>query len=287
LYDKISSSKQSIPRLAEFHDALSVKRDTRILLERCVWSGTASGSTCTCSNDISIAENLDNFQQGLSEGADLELAFCAINISSDLGLYVPWYISLQTPPAVHFQGLLKIIFEDRWPGFYGKFLEVKLQHEKRQPPQLVWDLQLPSKSKPPSHDARSLKGLDISLEWLNKPSGVETLFWSFDWSIYVSEPYNRRPTHEILQIVDLTVGASDKHRVTLITTSGDALVSLKRAHDQAVNAWPKNSPAEVEERLTDAMMAYLEAVVLNVTHYLQGSVKLVQRLVSWEHEGYA
>lgn len=284
MHDKISSSKHSTPRLAQFHEALSAKHDTKKLLERCVWSSTASGGTCTCSNDVSIAENLDTFQQELSDAANRDLTFCAINIGSDLGLYVPWYVSLQTSPATHFQSLLKIIFEDRWPDFYQRLLKLKVQHEKRQPPQLVWDLQLPSKFEPPLHDARSLKGLDISLEWLNRPSEVETLFHLFDWSIYVSEPYTRRPIHDVLQIVDLTGASSDKRRIALITTSGDALVSLKRAHDQAAEGWAQHSQPEVEERLVGAMVAYLEAVVLNVTHYLQGSVKLVQRLVSSEHE---
>lgn len=280
MHDKIFSSKQSTPRLAQFHEALSAKHDTKPLLERCVWSSTASGSTCTCSNDVSIAENLDSFQQELSDGADRKFNFCAINISSDLGLYVPWYVSLQTPPATHFQSLLKIIFEDRWPRFYAELLELKEQHEKRQPPQLVWDLQLPSKSKSPPHDARSLKGLDISLEWLNRPVEVETLFWLFDWSIYVSEPYTRRPIHDVLRIVDLTLGDSDKHRITLITTSGDALVGLKHAHDRAVTAGTINPQSEVKDPLIGAMVAYLEAIILNVTNYLEGSVKLMQRLVS-------
>jgi hypothetical protein len=280
LSNKHDTEKQLTPRLAWFHNALSNKHDIEMLLERCVWSSTASGSTCPCSRDVSIAENLDSFQQELLDGANRDLTFCAINTSTDLGLSVPWYVSLQTPPVAHFRNLLKIVFESRWPGFQENLSGFMTRHQTRQPPQLTLDLQLPSKRTSALHTARSLKGLDISLEWLSKPSGVETLFWSFDWSIYVSEPYSRRPTQDVLQIVDVTVKNSDKHRMVLTATSGEALIGLKRAHNQAVKDGAIDPKSAVEEQLTGAVRAYLGAVVSNVTQYIKGSIELVQSLVS-------
>jgi len=254
-----------------------------MLLQKCMWVSTANGETCTYSTQVSVAQNIDTFQRELSEAADRELTFCAVNTSavSDLDAYVPWYHSLWTPSATRFQSLLGIIFDDRWPGFHQIIVDFTMWHQQQQPPQPTWDLQLPSQTKSTaSHGEASLRNLKISLEWLTKPSQLDTILGSYDWAIYVSEPYTRRPELDVLQISDATVDGSTHRRMAFVSTSGDILARLKIEHDKAVQAGTINPNADVEEQMIGAVLVSLKAIVSDVTGYNKESFEVVQVLVS-------
>jgi hypothetical protein len=195
---------------------------------------------------------------------------------------VPWYVSITISPAVHFQDLLKVIFRDRWPGFHEKF--VKLTNETllkgKDPPQLQWKLSLPSDSNAPEvHESSSLQGLNMSLEWLRSPTTVDALFGSHDWGIYVSQPYSQRPKLDVLQIVHTTVDESSDQRITLITTSGDAMVDVKQKMQEAVQNKTPLPSTDVEQQIFGTIRAALSAFVSSTSRYAEESSKLVQKLV--------
>jgi hypothetical protein len=288
LHDKISAIPASAGkkrRLDRFHNALSKVHDEEILLEKCVWIGTASGQPCTYSAENSIAQNMDTFQEALKATAGCDLTLCVININAGNSFepFVPWTVLDTTPPATNARQLIELILQDRWPETCTAMEEDVAQLKARLPPQLAWNMELPSGRGPPNgmpHGKPSLFGFDVTLEWPCECPEVDTLFGSQDWSIYVSEPYNQRPSLQVLRMKDDIVHGSGSHRLMMFASSGSTTKHLKRRYDDAIisGAIDVTSPAEFQ--MLGSLLVAVRTVIIETGRYIEGSVKLIQQLVS-------
>ncbi|KAM0715543.1 hypothetical protein Q7P37_009041 [Cladosporium fusiforme] len=283
LHDRILtlSASKSTPRLRQFHDALSDNCDSERLLEKCIWASTTNNRPCTCSVDNSIAQNLDIVQQELAKAA--ELAICAVNANagSDFEPFVPWYVSMQIPSADHTRELLRAIFQDRWPEQENTFPDLLQQVKHKRPSFLAWDQRLPSgldSSDIACSIETTLRGIDITLEWLRKPPQFDTFLGSHDWSIYVSEPYNQSPKLEVLRVKDITEDGSANRRLLLVATSGTVLAHLKRRYHEAVVSRSMNRTFRVEDQVLDLLFTSCETVIADVRQYITKSTDLLHDL---------
>jgi hypothetical protein len=277
LHDRISTIPASAGkkrRLDRFHNALSKVHDEEILLEKCVWVGTANGQPCIYSAENSIAQNLDIFQEALKATAGCDLTLCVININAGNNFepFVPRTVLDTTPPATHARELIELILHDRWPETCTAMEEDVAQLRARPPPQLAWNMELPSGRGPLNgtpHGKSSLFGFDVTLEWPCE-----------DWSIYVSEPYNQRPSLEVLLMKNDLVHGSGSHRLMMFASSGSTSKHLKRRYDDAVvsGAIDVTSPAEFQ--MLGSLLVAVRTVIIETGRYIEGSVKLIQQLVS-------
>jgi hypothetical protein len=273
-----------VPRLKQFHKFLSTVWDSKGLLEECVWAASSDTSTCSYSELDSVAQNLDTFQRVLC--TDAEFTICAINVNAGSGFesFVPWHVSITNMPATQFRGLLEVIIQGRWTDSYKRIIEQISQLEDRHSPQLTWSPNLPSavySHETLPHKEPTMHGVSITLEWLREPAKVERFSGSLDWSIYISEPYNQRPSLDALQIVDVTVEGSKYCRIAILTTSGDVLKRLKQGYDDSpsITCVATSSLSMAEDRILDTLLRCLMIIIADVTHYIKESVKVVQDMV--------
>jgi hypothetical protein len=287
LHDRISTlpaSSGKRTRLDRFHNALSKAKDKEMLLEFCFWTSTADGHTCTYSAESSMAQNLDSFQEALTDISGREVAFCVININAgnDFESVVPWKVLDTTPSTTYVRRLLELIFQDRWPETCVTIEEDMEQLKERTPPQLDWNMELPSERTPPSgtpHGSLPLSGFDVTLEWPGECPHIDTLFGSQDWSIYVSEPYNQRPSLDALRIKDNVVPGSSSHRMTTMTSSGSMTKHLKCKHDNAMMSGAIDIQSPAHDQMLSSLLVSIRAVITETGRYIEESVKVLQQMV--------
>lgn len=296
LHDKILAlpAEETTPCLGQFHKALSKNRDSEKILDRCVWVHTSKGRTCTFNDERSTAQNLDVFQEGFSRTAsDRSLTICAINpnVGGDIEPYEPWYTSIivsptthlpsTISPAKHFRAIVDVILKDKWPGCDLTTVTLMQQLKERSPPQLTWDLSLPSKAcwaGPESLKAPAQDNLDITLEWPRERHASDTFLGCYDWSIYIWEPYSERPVLDILRLKDVTILGSEHHRMLMVTNSGSALRNLKSRHDQAATDMLIDTSSSAEDQMLDSLLISIEMIITDGSDYISNSVELVHKV---------
>jgi hypothetical protein len=226
-------------------------------------------------SNYSIAQNLDVFQQGLSDYQDRKLTLCAINVAADdeFEIFTPSY---QKTPA-HFLDLLRIIFSDRWPDFHQKIAETILQMQERPVSQLEWQPKLPSRTSvvEPRLTDPSYSNLDIMLEWVHEHPKFEP-----DWSVYISEPHTRRPRVDALRLVALTTQGASDCRLMLFATSGEALERCKLGQDAAVHAKTLDHSMGTEKQVFESLLVSVDFIISEVSQYIAETVTATQELVS-------
>jgi hypothetical protein len=279
LKDKISGlpnvTDKHRRRLEQYHLMLALSPDSKSVLNRHVWVSGPDGFTSKYSFTNTIAQNLDVFQQGLSNHQDRKLILCAINAGAhdDFDIFVPSY---QRNP-VQFLHLLRIIFSDRWPDWDKEIEKYTRQMRARPVSKLEWKPQLPSRTaiaQPPSTEP-SLCDLDISLQWVHEHPKVEQ-----DWTLYISEPHARRPTVDTLRLVALKAQGPDHYRLLLFATSGEALERYKQAHDDAVHAGTIDQPMGTEVQALELLLVSVAFIISEVSRYIAETVEATQQLVS-------
>lgn len=192
--------------------------------------------------------------------------------------YLPSTIS----PAKHFRAIVDVILKDKWHGCDLTTVTLMQQLKKSPPPQLSWDISLPSKAC--SADLESLNGpgqdsLDIALEWPRECPAFETFLGSYDWSIYIWEPYSEWPVLEILRLKDVTAPGSNHRRMLMVTNSGSALSSLKSRHDRAAKEMLIDTSSSAGDQMLDLLLMSIEMIIADVSDYITNSVELVHKVV--------
>jgi hypothetical protein len=264
---------------------LSKVHDEEILLEECVWVGTANGQTCAYSAENAIAQNLDTFQEALRATAGCDLTLCVININAGNNFepFVPWTVLDTIPQATHARQLIELILQDRWPETCTAIEEDVAQLKARPPPQLAWNIELPSGRGPSngmSHGKPSLFGFDVTLEWPCDCPQIDTLLGSQDWSIYVSESYNQRPSLQVLRMKDDIVQESGSYRLMMFASFGSTTKHLKRRYDDAVVSGTIDVASPAEFQMLNSLLIAIRAVIIETGRHIEGSVNLIQQLVS-------
>lgn len=193
-------------------------------------------------------------------------------------------------PTEHFRVLLRSILQDHWPSQDLAITALVQEVRSKSPSQLDWRLRLPSEAD--SIDIvdnlePSLRGFDITLEWLRACPTFETFLGSHDWSIYISEPYTQRPKLEVLRSKDITAESSSNRRTVLITTSGDTVAHLKRQHDLAAEANVVSHLQSAGVQMLVSFLACLSTVIAEIRTYVEDSRRLLHELVgdfrSWPY----
>lgn len=294
-----------------YHDNLSANKKGK-LLDHCVWQSLSDGQILDYPDeDHSIAQNLDIFQRELSQYTTRRVTVCAINVNTKdefehlaspdhVGEVVLTFRILLaglkfccTPSMKNFpdfQSLLKMIFEEHWNGCADKITEIVRETSERSksPPQLSWTLAFPSQTREhhmtlqnhPIVSACPFQSIDIALLWMSEPPKLDKLLGSRDWNIYVSEPYTRRSTLEVLRLVDVTTHGSSNGQVLIKTTSHRMLTRLKHNINDAVNAKAIDiSVPRIEDVLYGYVIACLDSALDDATDNLLQSVARTQELV--------
>lgn len=268
-------SRKHQRRLDQFHLKLALSHDSKSLLNRHVWATGLDGYTSRYRVENTVAQNLDVFQQALSNRPDRRLTLCAINIGThdEFDIFVPSY---QRNPA-GFLHLLRIILLDRWRDCDKAIDEQIRQMPERPASKVEWQPQLPSRTpiaQPPSTEP-SICDLDISLEWVHEHPTFEP-----DWGLYVSEPHARRPIVDTLRLVLLAAKGSAHHRLVVFATSGEALERYKLAQDKAVDAGTIKPSMSTEAQVFELLLVCVAFIVSEVSRYIAETVTVVQELVS-------
>jgi hypothetical protein len=245
------------------------------LMSRCAWLSLADGRTCVYNYPDSIAHHLDTLQQELLRSRINSLTICGININSDKELeHLVWSRTV----AVHFSVLLGRLLQDRWGGSYEKIAELVVSMEDTSAKQLAWQPRLPSAIEL-SPEEPSLFAVDVLLNWVHERPEIDTFLGFEDWSIYLSEPYTRRPTLSALRVVMVTAKGSTKHRLMLITTSGGILAHLKQEQDHIIEANSADAIITTEDRIIKLLLASITLVITIIIQYISDVMKVIQSLV--------
>lgn len=189
-----------------------------------------------------------------------------------------------------FKDLLSLIFEECWSSCATRITDVVRETSERAttPPQLAWTLTFPSKTDAPDTSLQNdsvscllpFQSLDVEFEWISEPPALETFLGFHDWNIYISQPYARRPTIEILRFVDLTAQGSSNGQFVLATTSHHPLERLKDDINAAVRtkAIDVSSP-NIEDVIYGYVVVFIAAVLSFATRSFLQSVARAQELV--------
>jgi hypothetical protein len=259
--------------LVVLHDCTDNK-----LLSRCAWVSLANGRTCVYDYACSVAHHIDVFQQALLNSQTNNLTICGINIDADNELPS----ARLHAPAVHFLGLLRVLtllLGEHWDDSYEEIAEHAISMKDTSSAQLDWKPRLPS-TRSLSPEEPSLLRLDILLTWVHERLEIDTFLGFQDWSIYLSEPYTRHPTLRALHIVMVSVGSSTRHRMMLITNSGDMLAHLKEEQDRSVETNGTDVTINPETQVAALLLASLTFIIEDVSQYIAHVMKLVQALVN-------
>jgi hypothetical protein len=245
------------------------------LLNRCMWLSQADGRTIVYNYPDSIAHHLDTLQRELLRSRINCLTICGISINAeDEFEHVVWSRTL----AVHFAALLERLLQDQWSGSYEKIAEFVASMEDTSAEQLTWQPRLPS-AIALSPEKPSLFGIDVLLNWVQERPGIDTFLGFEDWSIYLSEPYTRRPILSALRIVMATSKGSTKHRLMLMTTSGGMLARLKKEQDQIIEANSTGATIVTEDQIVKLLLASIALVIDKTIQYISDVMKVLQALV--------
>lgn len=274
-------------RLWTYLNYLSANRDGNIM-DGWTWLTLRDGGIRrSYQMESSLAENLENFQHELPDITDSTFVLCAMTAGVQERhepFRIPYrhkaFLPTHERAALPF---LRLILADRWPHSADRIKVARREMLNRLSPQLSWKLDLPSLRNQTELIQQSTPGwhqLDIELEWANEPPDLDTFLGQRDWSIYISQPYTRRPALHVARILNVTPLESANERAVLIANSSHALGLAKRIYEALGTSNAVCSRSNTDDRVYGLLLTFCEAIVLEVVSYLELSVAAIHKLVS-------
>lgn len=223
------------------------------------------------SNDT-MAEDMNSLQEHLRESASCKSAICAINTNM-AAVELHGAVALRVPrhytPLPTLEALALEILSDRWADTYTPVRGVMDQMQS--PLSITWEPAFPSQRVAAS---KTLDGkLNLEFKWMRQGTALQG-----DWSLYISEPFAKRPQMDmVVRVVDVTPVGTNSRRIALLASSSQSLESVRRQYDASIQ--DIGTAILLEFQIETLLCAVLEAIKTDTTEFLRSTTERVNDVV--------
>ncbi|SMR42476.1 unnamed protein product [Zymoseptoria tritici ST99CH_1E4] len=237
-----------------------------------VWITGIDGAVPSETSDKTITEDLDIFQQKLCDSAYFQSTICCLNARM-IAIPMSWNVNIRTPKhmesIITMEAVLLEMFRTYWQN--SDDLIKKALAQMQQPCVPTWQPQYPSQSPTPVDDIPYME-----CRWLHRAPALEKLFGSYDWSLYINEPFAERPGMDTIRVIDMTVEGSGNARIIVITSSDHALTSVMRQYQLTIDG---SCPQDVlDYQGYHLLRAVLNVAKVDLAAYISETTKRVNEI---------
>lgn len=263
---------QCLGFLRSYHSDLRATTNTS-LLEDAIWLTDIDGKPCPGLRCDNTALGLDALQRQMLVSASCKTMICALNagmgtISPHLGLRLRTLVSKAEVPTI--EALIWEILRQSWPNTDLPVTDAMQSIRDQRP--TTWQPRLPSRA--PVIDSV----LDISFQWLHKAPPLDKYLGFHDWSLYISEPFAKRPCMDTVRVLDVTSTRSQNRRIAVIASSGRSLSDVRLQYETCVKH--ASSSEVLESQWQIILCTVLSVARADTAAYIEQAAQRLDQIVS-------
>jgi hypothetical protein len=188
-----------------------------------------------------------------------------------------WTLALRysgkSPFDLTIKALVLEILGDRWPDSLMSTQSAMDVVRDKSPP--FWQPVYPSQI---ATTAATLEKQDFEFRWMQQAPILKKTPGTYDWSLYISEPFAHRPSMDKVRVLDVTPPGSHNRRIAMTASSHRPLSSVKAQYEFAIQNI--STAILLENQMQTLLCTVLDVIKSDTEAYVRESSARVDDIVS-------